>query len=793
MAATAPSSLPGSLPIFRTRLIGREDERSTARALLLDDAVPLLTLTGPGGVGKTRLALAVAGDMAGHFADGMVWVDLAPLTDPTLVAATLVSTLELTSAPDRPIVTTLTRHLQSRQTLLILDNCEHVLSETAELVAQLLARCPALQILVTSRAPLRLHSEQVLPVEPLPLPAADASSFEALASNEAVRLFAARARAIRPTFRLDAANAPTVAALCRQLDGLPLAIELAAARISLFSPEALLAQMTDRLRLLTHGARDLPVRQQTITATIAWSHGLLDTRVQALFRRLAVFSGGFTLDAAQAVVGPNLQDPAAVVNGVTALVEQSLIHQVRGAGEPRFAMLETIREFAREQLELHPDDMGAIRDAHARYFTHLAITSRPALAVGEADAMNRMRAEEDNLRAMLAHLLDTGDAETALRVVGGSLSEYWLGVGGQFAEGRAWLDQVMRLGDGASPTARSWGLYGVTILAVHQFDLIEARRAGTEGLALARAENDPVLVALTSHALCLVEEADGRFEAAARLAAESVAIARRMNDPINDPGMLGWSLMALGNVRWHLGDVLAGAVALEEALERFRRCGGIWGETDALTILGWMAREAGDRDQAALRHAESLTRRRDAGQLVGMANDVVGIASLAQELGHLVASARLLGAEDASRSVTGYGGFGDTPIIRDRTRQRLVEQLDAVALARAWERGRSLSMEEAGAEALALAEAIMFKSPVPSFEHHSPVEAAPAMALPIALTRREREVLGLLTQRLTNPEIAERLFISPRTAGTHVANLLTKLSASNRREAAAIAVRNRLV
>jgi len=760
-----------------------------ARAYLLDEAVPLLTLTGPGGVGKTRLALAIATDVDTHFADGMVWVDLAPLVDPTLVPATLLSTLDLVSAPDRPMIVTLTRHLQPRQTLLILDNCEHVLSETADLLAQLVARCPALQILATSRAPLRLHSEQVLPVEPLPLPAANVSSFEALTCNEAVRLFAARARAVRPTFRLAAANAPTVAALCRQLDGLPLAIELAAARISLFSPEALLAQMTDRLRLLTHGARDLPSRQQTIAATIAWSHELLDTRVQALFQRLAVFAGGFTLEAARVVASVDPGNPADAVDGLTALVEQSLIHQVRDAGDPRFTMLETIRAFAQGQLELHPDELRATRQAHAQYFADLAIEARRGLTAGVPSPVNLMRAEEDNLRVMLAHLLDTGDVETALRVAGGSLSEYWLLAGGQFSEGRAWLDRAVQVGTDASPTARAWGLYGVTILAVHEFDLIEARRAGTEGLALAQAANDPMLVALTSYALCLVEEADGQFEAAALLATESVAAARTMDDP----GMLGWSLMALGNVHWHLGNVVAGTAALEEALDRFRECGGIWGETDALTILGWVAQAAGDRDRAAHRHAASLIRRHDSGQLVGVANDVVGIAGLAQERGHGVAAARLLAAEEASRSATGYGGFGDTPLIRERTRQRLGELLDAETLAQAWECGRALSLEEAVAESLALAEAVIAKAPVPLVEHRSPSEATPAIALSVALTRREREILGLLTQHLTNPEIAERLFISPRTAGTHVANLLAKLGAQNRREVAAIAVRQRLV
>src|SRR4051794_21237166 len=336
--AVAPSSLSPAFPIPRTRLIGRETERATVRAFLLEDAVPLLTLLGPGGVGKTRLALAIAQDVAAQFADGVVWVDLAPLADAAPVPATVAAALAITPAPEQPIIAELARQLHPRQTLLLLDNCEHVLAATADLVAGLLAACPAVQVLATSRTPLQIRGEQILPVDPLPLPDVDAS-LEGIVQSEAVRLFAARARAVRPAFQVETANAATVALLCRHLDGLPLALELAAAHSAVLSPAALLAQMTDRLRLLTGGARDLPARQQTMREAIAWSYDRLTEEEQATFRALAIFAGGWTLPAAAAVLARNERETLALLE---RLVGQSLIRVSETGDGPRFTMLETL-------------------------------------------------------------------------------------------------------------------------------------------------------------------------------------------------------------------------------------------------------------------------------------------------------------------------------------------------------------------------------------------------------------------------------------------------------------------
>jgi predicted ATPase len=726
-----------NLPLQPTPLIGREKEVSEVCDLVRGNETRLLTLTGPGGIGKTRVALQAAADLLDDYSDGTFFAQLATLTESELLLPAVAETLGVSETGEQPLDELLKDYLHERHLLLVLDNFEQVL-EAAPQVTELLAVSPGLKVLATSRTPLRLYGEHVYPVPPLALPDLRLQPpLESLTQYEAVGLFVERARALKPDFEVTNESAPAVAEICVRLDGLPLAIELAAARITMLPPKAMLQRLSSRLKLLTGGARDLPERQRTLRATIEWSFALLDEGEQLLFGRLAVFSGGRTLEAIEAICDAEGDLPVDAFEGVSSLLDKSLLRQEEGPNEePRFVMLETVHEFAREKLK-ESEEAEEIKRLHGAYFLTLAEEAYPELrGPHQLEWLEKLEAEHDNMRAALSWSLERKEAEVALRL-GCALGWFW-SMRGYLSEGRRWLEEALAMGGRVSPEVRAMALAGAGELAFEQGELDRAKEAYDEGLELLEhegrepSEAKPLLLGL----LGWVDWEREDYRRAKQLFEEGLALSREMSDTwwlassLSNLALVSYSLgdyerstelydesmdlfrehgdkhslaMCLNNLAMLVcsqGDLGRAAQLTEESVALHRELGIRGGVSVGLCNLGWIALLQNDLGRAADPFRESLSLAWDTGMNPLVQSALEGFACLAGAKGEAERATQLWGAAQALHETKGIPRDTDFLAEADARISAVRSGMGEEAWEEAWREGRVMTLDEAVSYAL---------------------------------------------------------------------------------------------
>jgi len=762
----ALSNLPGHRP----SLIGREEDIPTIRQRLAEIQTGLLTLTGAGGCGKSRLAVEVAYGVRDQYPDGVWLVELAPLSEPSLVDNAVAAVLGVRERAGQSLRDCLLAFLQPKVLLLVLDNCEHLVEACAHLTDALLRTCPGLRILATSREPLHTSAEVTWRVPPLAAPDGQRIlTVDELVAYSAVQLFVTRAQAVRPDFSLGPETAAGIARVCARLEGMPLALELAAARTRALGISQIAARLDEDFRILVGGSRTAHSRQQTLEATLEWSHRLLTDDEPVLFRRLSVFAGGFDLNAAEQVCRGDDIDATEVLDVLTRLVDKSLVVAEERAGHARYRMLEPIRQYARSRLAEAGEDVSARRQ-HAAYFRALAERAEPELwGPDQATWLARLEQDHGNLRAALSWYHESAEDAEAERRFAVALSRFWH-TRGELAEGRIWLQRALEAPACGATRGLATALTWEATFAHHQGDLDEAVAVGERAVTASRELGEPLILGLALVTLGDNLTRPGDEDRAIAVIEEGLEIVRGIGDRAGPSQAIGLGL--LGTALRIRGDLDRAADVLEDGVTLSRAVGNKWALGICLQDLAHVERERGANQRAAALFTECMAAAQDISDSRRVAECLEGFAELAAQSGTYEPAARLLGSAHLVRETNGSTVEPVDLPMSDSCVAATRSALGEVGFAGAWASGQAAPLERIIDEALAGT----------AREPTRPTTGSPPST---PLSAREWEVVRLVARGLTNPQIAEQLVISRRTVDRHVSNILNKLGFTSRGQVAA--------